>query len=189
MWKKIWKFIKNHKLEISIILNIFMIISSLFGRRNYRNESSKFSKEEKERIYRNGYRDGRKDGEKFQKNNLNIITIPKDSLDKIIDNADSKGFERGFNAPGSSNIRGNMTAKLNGIRLGHHYGRTSVLLGMDKPDMNNPDQRFMAESYNTKVVKMSQDESERLLKENKFDKEEYMKSSERIAESIYKDFN
>lgn len=196
--KKIWEFIKGNKWEIlSIISTIISVILLIFNINERSNNKKYYSK-----GFDKGFRRASKEKDsEYKKKMSNISKVSRqkgrmegmmktmEKIKPLIDESESKGFERGYTDQGSENIRGSFYSRLQGIRIGHHYGKASVLLGMDEPDMNNPDQRFMAESYNTKIVKISPEESEKLLRENKFDKEDYMKRNERIVENIWKDFN
>lgn len=162
MIKKIWRFIKEHSELIIGILGILSAIAAIFGgRKSYIKKG-----------YDKGYKDGHDDGISGG------IKIAYKDIDKIIDKADSRGFDRGYNYPGSNEVRNNRMAEEHGIAKGFEMGKTSTLLDFTEPNINNPSQGYIARIFNVRLIKDSNENIDKLVKENKFDKLKFIKDTE-----------
>lgn len=157
MIKKIWKFIKEHSELIIGILGILSAIAAIFGGRRY-------IKERESKSFRRGFRLGKDQ------------TISE--LENLINEADSRGFDRGYNYPGSNEVRNNRMAEEHGIAKGFEMGRTSTLLDFTEPNINNPSQGYIARIFNVRLIKDSNENIDKLVKENKFDKLKFIKDTE-----------
>lgn len=162
MIEKLKNYVEKNKWSILGILGlILLVILAILGYKAAYNKGirdginirEKMDRRTKENIYNKGFRNGEK------------VTYSK--VENLIDKADTRGFDRGYNYPGSTEIKNNQIAKEYGIRTGIKFGREQILEELKEPNINTPSQLYLAKNFNIILARESQVVIDKMIDEGK----------------------
>lgn len=162
MIEKLKNYVEKNKWSILGILGLILLtILAILGYRSVYNKGvrdginirGKMDRRTKENIYNKGFRNGEK------------VTYSK--VENLIDKADTRGFDRGYNYPGSTEIKNNQIAKEYGIRTGIKFGREQILEELNEPNINTPSQLYLAKNFNIILARESQVVIDKMIDEGK----------------------
>lgn len=162
MIEKLKNYVEKNKWSILGILGLILLtILAILGYRSVYNKGvrdgmnirEKMDRRTKENIYNKGFRNGEK------------VTYSK--VENLIDKADTRGFDRGYNYPGSTEIKNNQIAKEYGIRTGIKFGREQILEELKEPNINTPSQLYLAKNFNIILARESQVVIDKMIDEGR----------------------
>ena len=162
MIEKLKNYVEKNKWSILGILSLILLtILAILGYRS---------------VYNKGVRDGmnrrKTENKKYKRSEYQrgYINGMKSTIDRVkdeIDKADTRGFDRGYNYPGSTEIKNNQIAKEYGIRTGIKFGREQILEELKEPNINTPSQLYLAKNFNIILAKESQVVIDKMIDEGR----------------------